>query len=376
MTLKAKLRRIKGMVIKESYQILRDPSNIMTAFVLPAILLFIYGFGVSLDMKHMKLGVVVKDQNEAARSLIASFQYSHYFDVVLSSDRDFLTEQLIAGKIKGIVVIPSYFSKYLYRKSVHAPIQVIADGSDPNTANFVQNYVKSTWNNWLQLKDLQMGTKTTFQVVPRMRFWYNEMLESRWYLIPGSIAIIMTLIGTLLTALVISREWERGTMEALMATPITMGEIIISKLIPYYILGLCSMTFCFLCAYYIFQVPFRGSFIVLLVVTSGFLFAALATGLLISSMARNQFLAYQMAAVSGFLPAFMLSGFIFEISSMPLLIRMITYLTPARYFVACLQTLFLAGNVWKLLFWNLLAMLIFGTLLFTITIKKSVKRLD
>lgn len=374
--LKEKLRRIKGMVIKESYQILRDPSNIMTAFVLPAILLFIYGFGVSLDMKHMKLGLMIKDQNYLARSFAESFQYSSYFDVFLSQDREFLTDQLVAGNIKGIVVIPSYFSRYVYYQSSIAPVQVISDGSDPNTANFVQNYVNSTWNNWIQQMAIQTGTTTPFQVTPRTRYWYNEMLESRWYLIPGSIAIIMTLIGTLLTALVVSREWERGTMEALMATPITMGEIIISKLIPYYFLGLGSMAFCFLCAYYIFQVPFRGSFLLLLVVASGFLFAALGTGLLISSLARNQFVAYQMAAVSGFLPAFMLSGFIFEISSMPLPIQMITYLTPSRYFVPCLQTLFLAGNVWKLIGWNFLAMIIFGAILFTITIKKSVKRLD
>lgn len=374
--MRAKLRRIKGMVIKESYQIWRDPSNIMTAFVLPAILLFIYGFGVSLDMKNLKLGLVVNDQNESARSFAESFQYSKYFDVRLSKNLDVLKDQLVAGEIKGIVVIPSYFSQFMHRPDLEAPIQVLSDGSDPNTANFVQNYVKSTWNNWLQLRALQEGTRTTFQIVPRTRFWYNEMLESRWYLIPGSIAIIMTLIGTLLTALVISREWERGTMEALMATPITMGEIIISKLIPYYVLGLCSMTFCFLCAYYIFQVPFRGSFLLLLIATSTFLFAALATGLLISSAARNQFLAYQMAAVSGFLPAFMLSGFIFEISSMPFPIRMITYLTPARYFVPTLQTLFLAGNVWSLILKNLLAMLLFGAILFTITLKKSVKRLD
>lgn len=364
------------MVIKESYQILRDPSNIMTAFVLPAILLFIYGFGVSLDMKHMKLGLMIKDQNYLARSFAESFQYSSYFDVFLSQDREFLTDQLVAGNIKGIVVIPSYFSRYVYYQSSIAPVQVISDGSDPNTANFVQNYVNGTWNNWIQQMAIQTGTTTPFQVTPRPRYWYNEMLESRWYLIPGSIAIIMTLIGTLLTALVVSREWERGTMEALMATPITMGEIIISKLIPYYFLGLGSMAFCFLCAYYIFQVPFRGSFLLLLVVASGFLFAALGTGLLISSLARNQFVAYQMAAVSGFLPAFMLSGFIFEISSMPLPIQMITYLTPSRYFVPCLQTLFLAGNVWKLIGWNFLAMIIFGAILFTITIKKSVKRLD
>lgn len=376
MILGGKFRRIRGMVIKESYQLLRDPSNIMIAFVLPALLLFIYGFGVSLDMKHLKLGLMVQDQNLMARSLAESFQYSQYFNVVLSEDRQFLTDELVNGNIKGIVVIPSYFSQYMHRQDVPAPIQVIADGSDPNTANFVQNYVRSTWTDWKQLNAGQTGASFTSQIQPRTRFWYNEMLESRWYLIPGSIAIIMTLIGTLLTALVVSREWERGTMEALMATPITMGEIIISKLIPYFMLGLGSMIFCFLCAYYVFQVPFRGSFILLLLVTSGFLFSALGTGLFISSMARNQFIAYQAAVVTGFLPAFMLSGFIFEISSMPLPIRMITYLTPARYFVTCLQTLFLAGNVWNLIFWNFLAMLVFGIVLFTVTIKKSVKRLD
>jgi ABC-2 type transport system permease protein len=186
----------------------------------------------------------------------------------------------------------------------------------------------------------------------------------------------MTLIGTLLTALVVSREWERGTMEALMATPVKITELLLGKLIPYYVLGMGSMMICFLVSVYFYHVPFRGSLLVLLIVASVFLLAALALGLLISTIAKNQFVASQVAMVAAFLPSFMLSGFIFEITTMPPPIRAITYLIPASYFVPTLQTLFLVGNVWKLIAINLFFLTLAVVILFSITAKKTVKRLD
>jgi ABC-2 type transport system permease protein len=208
------------------------------------------------------------------------------------------------------------------------------------------------------------------------RFWYNEELESRNFLIPGSLALIMTLIGTLLTALVVAREWERGTMEAMMSTPVTIFELLIGKIIPYFILGMASMTMCVIIAVVQYQVPLRGSFLVLAFVSGVFLFAALGLGLLISTLSRNQFVAAEASQVAAFLPAFMLSGFIFEISSMPTPIQILSSIVPARYFVSSLQTLFLVGNVWPLLIFNLFPMLLVGLILFFITARISVKRLD
>jgi ABC-2 type transport system permease protein len=219
-----------------------------------------------------------------------------------------------------------------------------------------------------------MKSEPQAEIVPR--FWFNEELNSHYFLVPGSIAIIMTLIGTLLTSLMIAREWERGTMEALMATPVTIGEILLSKLIPYFFLGMISMAICTFAGEHIFHVPFQGSFAALSLVTFCFLMVALATGLLISTMAKDQFTAAQISLVSAFLPAFILSGFIFEISSMPLPIRITTYFLPARHFVSSLQTLFLAGDVWPLVLRASLFLVIFACGLMFIIACKTKKRLD
>lgn len=369
------IRRIRALVIKEFYQIMRDPSSLMISVILPLILLFVYGFGVSLDMNHLRIGLVMEDTSPIAQSFAHSLIGSRYFDVQVARHRQELEKEIIRGSVRGIVVIPSYFSQFRERQDNIAPIQVIADGSEPNTASFIQNYLVAAWQNWLQ----QEAISSHLQGLPRVgfqsRFWYNEQLESRNFLMPGSLAIVMTLIGTLLTALVVSREWERGTMEALMATPVRISELLIGKLIPYFILGMFSMVICFLVSVFFYHVPFRGSLLLLTLVSAVFLLSALALGLLISTLAKNQFVAAQAAMISAFLPAFILSGFIFEISSMPPIIRGITYFIPARYFVASLQTLFLVGNVWRLILTNLFFMLLFGCLIFLIIAKKTVKRL-
>lgn len=371
-----RIRRMRALINKEFYQIIRDPSSILISIVLPLILLFVYGFGVSLDINHLRIGLVMEDTAPDAQSFARSLMDSRYFEVQVSRHRRFFDEEIVKGNIRGIVVIPSYFSAFRKRQDNIAPIQVIADGSEPNTASFVQNYVASVWQNWLQQEAISSDLQGLPKVDSQTRFWYNEQLESRNFLMPGSLAIVMTLIGTLLTALVVAREWERGTMEALMATPVHISELIIGKLVPYFILGMFSMLICFIVSVFFYDVPFRGSLLLLAFVSAVFLLTALALGLLISTLAKNQFVAAQAAMVSAFLPAFILSGFIFEISSMPPIIQAITYLIPARYFVASLQTLFLVGNVWKLILTNLVFMFLFGLLIFGITAKKTVKRLD
>jgi len=371
-----RFRRLKALIRKEAYQIIRDPSSIMITIVLPLILLFLYGYGVSLDLDHLRIGVVMEDSAPDAQSFVKSLTDSRYFDVKIARDRRELMDDITRGSIRGMVVIPSYFSEFRQRPQTIAPIQIIADGSEPNTANFVQNYVQGAYWNWL----LQEGISSDLSGLPHLdveaRFWYNEELQSRFFLLSGSLAIIMTLIGTLLTALVVAREWERGTMEALMSTPVGIVEIVLSKLISYFCLGMISMIICVAISTLVFGLPLRGSLWVLILTSGAFLFSALGTGLLISTYSKNQLVASQLASLLGFLPAYMLSGFLFEIASMPLPIRALTHIIPARYFVQCLQTLFMVGNVWSLILFNLLPMLGIGGILFLITARKTVKRLD
>ena len=369
-------RRLKALIIKEFYQIMRDPSSILIAFILPLILMFIYGYGVSLDLDHIRMGLVLEDTSPDAQSFAETIANSRYFDVRIARDRRLFNEDIIRGNIRAIIVIPSYFSSFRQRPDNTAPIQVLADGSEPNTAAFAQNYVLGAWLNWLQQQSISEHLQGLPLVKPQPRFWYNEELESRNFLIPGSLAIIMTLIGTLLTALVVAREWERGTMEALMATPVGIREIILGKLIPYFTLGMLSLAMCVFIAVFYYQIPFRGSFLVLAAVSSIFLLSALGVGFLISTIAHNQFVAAQGAMVAAFLPGFILSGFIFEIASMPLPIQLVTYVVSARYFVSSLQTLFLVGNVWTLLIPNTLAMLAIAIFFFTWAAHRIVKRLD
>jgi ABC-2 type transport system permease protein len=373
---KGKLRRLKALIVKEFYQIVRDPSSILICFVLPLVLMFIYGYGVSLDLDHIRVGLVLEDTSRDAQSFAQSIVNSRYFDAYLSRDRRFFEEGIIRGHIRAIIVIPSYFSSFRERPDQIAPIQVIADGSEPNTATFAQNYVLGVWLNWLQQQSISEKLQGLPLVRAQSRFWYNEELESRNFLIPGSLAIIMTLIGTLLTALVIAREWERGTMEALMATPVGIRELMLGKLIPYFTLGMLSMTMCVAIAVFYYDVPFRGSFLVLAVVSSVFLLSALGVGFLISTIARNQFVAAQGAMIAAFLPGFILSGFIFEIASMPVPIQLITRIVSARYFVSSLQTLFLVGDIWSLLIPNMIAMLAIALFFFTWASHRIVKRLD
>ena len=234
------------------------------------------------------------------------------------------------------------------------------------------NYAQSVANLWRSSRGLQAPGGIGLE----QRFWYNPEIESRRFLLPGAIAIVMTLIGTMLTSLVVAKEWERGTMEAIISTPVSVVEILIGKLLPYFLLGLAATLMITVLAIGVFGVPLRGSWGALLVLSSAFLIPALGQGLVISAVAKNQFIAAQIALVSGFLPAFLLSGFIFDIASMPWPIRALSCIVPARYFVASLQTLFLAGDVWAVFLPNMLGMLAIGTVFFVIARNKTKKSLD
>lgn len=269
----------------------------------------------------------------------------------------------------------SNFNRQLYSHE-SAPIQVIVDGVDANTARLISGYIQGTWNQWLIQFAAQRGISLTQPIMLEQRIWYNSAVRSRNFLVPGLIAVIMTLIGALLTALVMAREWERGTLEALIATPVSVTEILLGKLIPYYLLGMGGMLLSIAMAVFLFQVPLLGSLWVLLITGTLFMLVALGMGLVISIAAKNQFVAGQIAIIITFLPAFIMSGFIFDIDSMPPAIQSITYLIAARYFVAILQTVFLAGNVWGIIIPNALALLFMALFFFALALRRMPRRLE
>lgn len=368
------IRRLAALVRKETYQILRDPSSILIAFVLPLILLFLFGYGVSLDATRTRIGVALEAMTPLTQDLAASFSASPYFAVKMGRDRREFEEALVVGEVRGIVVIPATFTSDFMAH--HSPqIQVIVDGTDPNTASFVQNYAQGVVATWIQQRASEIQAAAP-GITVEQRFWFNPELTSRNFLVPGSIAIVMTLIGTLLTALVVAREWERGTMEAMMATPVTAAELLAGKILPYFILALSSMTLCVLVAVFLFGVPFRGSLLALYAISAAFLLPALGQGLLISAATKNQFLASQLALLSAFLPAFLLSGFLFEIGSMPTPIQWISAIVPARYLIPSLQTVFLAGDIWPLFLRNIAILLLAGVVFLGLAARSTRKRLD
>lgn len=373
-------RRIGALVRKESLQILRDPSSYLIAGLLPLLLLVIFGYGVSLDLRRIPVGLVVEQPSPEADSLVGSFRDSRFFTVRLARHRADMEGDLATGRLKGVIVLAADFADRLGRGAT-APVQILVDGSDPNTAGLVQNYIQGVWQNWLQQEataesSLAVRPAAEPLVVAEPRVWFNPEINSRNFLIPGAVAIIMTLIGTLLTALVVAREWERGTMEALLATPIGKVEFLLGKLVPYFALGMTAMGLSVAVAVVFFGVPFHGSVLILLLMSAAFLADMLLLGLLISTLTRDQFLASQFALISAFLPAFWLSGFIFEIDSMPLPIRLLTRVLPARYFVSSLQTLFLAGDVASVLVPDTIALAIIAALLLVALMRVTRLRLE
>lgn len=370
------LRRLVALCWKEALQIFRDPSSNLTAFVLPLIMLLIFGYGISLDSSALKIGLVIQDKSPEAQEFAASLTGTLYLRVTQGQSSAEMSAAITRGQVRGFVVVPQDFAAKLKRDSESAPLLVVTDGAEPNTANFVENYVQGAWDLWLQDRAAKRGQSVAPGITIEPRFWFNPSAESRNYLIPGSITIIMTVIGALLTSLVVAREWERGTMEALLASHVSRLELLLSKLIPYYVLGMVSLLICVGVSVFLLGVPFRGSLLVLWVAGSLFLGSALGMGLLLSTVMRNQFNAAQAALNAAFLPAVILSGFIYEIGSMPAVIRAFTYLIPARYFVTAMQTLFQAGEVWPVLLRSMLFLAMASLFFIGLTALKTRRKLE
>lgn len=366
--------RLLGLIRKEFLQIRRDVSSIAIAFLLPLVLLIIFGYGVSLDAKHARVGLVAENPGPETADFFSGLQRSEYFLPVYFSDQGAAKAALDRRQINAIIQLRSDFSRqFLSGKS--APIDVVVDGVDANTARLVSGYLQGVWAGWLQRRVGERTEGSTQPVQMQQRIWFNPAVRSRDYLVPGLIAVIMTLIGALLTAMVVAREWDRGTLEALMATPVSVSDVLIGKLAPYYLLGMGGMALSIGMALVLFEVPLRGSLWVLFVTGTLFLLAALGMGLLISIIAQNQFVAGQVAIITTFLPAFILSGFIFDIGSMPVAVQSFTYLIAARYFVAILQTVFLAGNVWEVIVPNALALTLMAVVFLKLAARRMPRRL-
>ena len=351
--LAAKARRVRALVVKETRQVVRDPSSIAIGVVLPIILILLFGYGLSLDVRNVPVAVVLEESSPNALELVAGFQLSPYFHAQITHSMPPAEKLMLEHKVDAIVRIPPDFARQV--NSGHAEVQVLLHGGDANRARIIQGYVQgalAAWNARQAAEGKSVGGAGGSAVV-QLRLWFNDANESRYFLVPGLIVLVMTLIGALLTAMVMAREWERGTLESLFVTPVRSDEILLGKTIPYFLLGLIGLVLCILSAKYLFHVPLRGTLPVLLAASILYVLVALGVGLLISSAVKNQLIASQLSMLATFMPALMLSGFLFDLPSMPAAIRVITFALPARYYVTLLQTIFLAGNVWSVIVPNM-----------------------
>ncbi len=366
--------RVWSLVRKETRQIVRDPSSIAIGVILPVILILLFGYGLSLDVMNVPTAVVLEDQSASATSLASSFQLSRYFETRPTVSMAWARQAMFDKEVDAIVRIRPDFSRQFQLGD--AEVQLLLDGTDANRARIIHAYAEGVVAQWAAQQGAEGHAVAVGPALLRQRMWFNEANESRDFLVPGLIVLIMTLIGALLTSLVIAREWERGTMEALFVTPVRAREILLGKVIPYFVLGMIGLVLCVLAAKYLFGVPLLGSIWLLAGVSMLYLLVALAIGLLISSITRSQFVASQVTLLVTFLPALMLSGFLFDLRSMPVAVRAITYALPARYYVSLLQTIFLAGDIWAVVLPNAAVLAVMAAVFMLLARRETRKTLD
>jgi len=374
-------RRVVALIRKESRQLLRDPSNIALGILLPLLLIVIFGYGLSLDVKNVSVALVMEDTSPVAREVVSGIQLSEYFSPRLMYSMRDARELMLERKVDAIVRLRSDFSRQL--AAGQGVVQLLVHGSDANTARIIQHYVEAAVAQWAARRTSEgagaMAIGSPAQpigsVTIEQRQWFNEANNSTYFLILGLIVLVMTVIGAQLTALVMAREWERGTLEALFVTPVHASEILLGKIVPYFAVGLLGLLLCLVAAKFLFFVPVRGSAFALLLASTLYLLVALGIGLLISSAVKNQFVASQLALLTTFMPALMLSGFIFDLPSLPAAVRVISRALPATYYVELLQTLFLAGNVWKLILRDCAVLALYATVLLTLARLSTQKKL-
>lgn len=369
--------RLISLTRKEIRQLLRDRSNLAVGIGLPILMILIFGYGLSLDVKNAPIAVVLEDPSPMAADVVAGLELSAYISPIMMTSMHDAQRLMLAREVDGIVQIPSDFSRRL--AAGNAQIQLLVHGSEASRATIIRNYLNGALSQWA-LRQTDRGTKGgatvagTITVAERM--WFNAANTSTWYLVPGLIVLIMTLVGAFLTAMVMAREWERGTLEALFVSPVRPTEILLAKIIPYFMIGMLGLGMCLLAARFLFEVPMYGSLLMLLVSSMLYLLVALGIGLVISSVTKNQFLACQLALISSFMPALMLSGFLFDLRNVPTIIRLVGHALPATYFMELIRTLFLAGNVWPLIFKNCAILTGYAVLLLGLARYVTRKKLD
>jgi ABC-2 type transport system permease protein len=372
-----KLRRIKAVAFKEFIHIIRDPRSLGMGIAIPMLLLILFGYALTLDVDNVPVVIWDQSRSPASRELISGFSGSRYFSVLDYVDNYAVLEHAIdTGDAQLALIIPTDFASTLENKN--ASVQLIVDGSDSNTATIAIGYAEAVVSDFGAQVDVgtangQMGSAP---VDFRPRVWYNADLESKNYIIPGLIAVIMMVIAALMTSLTMAREWEHGSMERLISTPVRGEELIIGKLIPYFGIGMLDVALAVLMGEFLFRVPLRGSAALLFLLAAVFLVGALALGMLISIVTKSQLLASQLAMVLTFLPSFLLSGFMYAISNMPVPVQLITRIIPARYFVNLLKGIYLKGIGLEIMWLEAALLAVFGLVVLMVTRLKFRKKLE
>lgn len=362
-------KTVKALIFKELKQIRRDVSSILVAFIMPLILLVIFGYGLSFDIKHIRIDLVLQDSGKLSKDLADLYTHSEYFSASVVTSTQEIKGNMESGRSMGAVIIPEGFSEKVQRGQ-KSEIQIVSDGTDPNTAAYIEAYAQGLFSKYLMSIYPEMKDKTV-NIINRL--WFNPTTESIHFLMAGALTMVLAIVGTFLTSLVVAKEWERGTMEAMIATPITVSEIIVSKIIPYFGLCVVSLLFSLFYGKLAFNMPFEGSFFSMGILSSAFITVSLIEGLIISTLAKNQFVAGMMAVMVTFLPTMMLSGFVFEIKSMPVWLQWLSYVFPAKYFVSSVRTICLVGDVWAIILRDtaVLSLMAFGLYCF---LKKKLRK--
>lgn len=352
---------------------LRDRSNLAVGLALPVVLILLFGFGLSFDVTDAPVAVVLEDSSPQARDAVAGLSGSAYLSPQWVPSMVEAERRLRAGRVEGIVRVPADFSRRL--AAGEARVQLVVNGVDALTAAAIEGYVSGA----LAVSAGRHGDRAGGKDAPGARValiqrtWFNEASISTWYLVPGLVALVMTLIGAFLTSLLIAREWERGTLESLFVTPVRPLELVLSKLAPYVVVGSIDLVMCLLAARYVFEVPIRGSLWVIVLASLLYLLVSLLLGLLISGRTRTQFLASQVALLVSFLPALMLSGFVFDLRNVPAVIQVISQVLPATHFMGLIKTLFLAGNNWPMILQSCAILLLFVVVL-TLAARQTLRK--